>query len=278
MTEMGCTAGIELLSAVAALAIAAGRRIEALRAAGVIARAKPDGSPVTEADQTAEAVLLAGLAALCPGVPVVSEESEPALAAPVGGCFFLVDPLDGTREFLAGNGQYTVNVALISQGVPRLGVIHAPASGDSWLGLVGAGAWRIAQTQDGMPPSAAWQPIRCRRRPPRPTVVVSRSHLDPATAAAVAALGPATCLPMGSSLKFAWLADGRADHYFRLGRTHEWDIAAGHAVLVAAGGAVAAPGGAALHYGRGDAGFVVDGFCAVADSPSGFSCPPRRTA
>ncbi|NJL08099.1 MAG: 3'(2'),5'-bisphosphate nucleotidase CysQ, partial [Methylacidiphilales bacterium] len=141
---------LDLLAALGGLAVQAGRRIEAVRATGISAHLKADGSPVTEADQASEAILLAGLAELCPGIPVASEEAVAAGFVPSAtGRLFLVDPLDGTKEFLAGNGEYAVNIALIEHGAPCLGVVHAPVSGDTWLGLVGTGAWRVPPRRTG---------------------------------------------------------------------------------------------------------------------------------
>jgi 3'(2'), 5'-bisphosphate nucleotidase len=252
---------LDLLAALGNLAVQAGRRIEAVRTAGAPAHLKADGSPVTEADRASEAIVLAGLADLCPGIPAASEEAVAAgIVPPAKDRLFLVDPLDGTKEFLAGNGEYAVNIALVVGGRPVLGVVHAPVGGDTWLGLVGAGAWRAAPARDGLAPRSAWQPIHCRPRPAVPTVALSRTHLDPETERAVAALGPATCLRLGSALKFAVVAEGRADLYLRLGMVREWDIAAGHALLIAAGGTVTAPDGSPLLYGKAEEGFAVNGF------------------
>jgi 3'(2'), 5'-bisphosphate nucleotidase len=251
----------EMVATLGELAVRAGRRIEALRAAGAAASLKADGSPVTEADRAAEDIILTGLAGRYPEIAAVSEEAVAAGTIPaIGQRAFLIDPLDGTKEFLAGNGEYAINIALVEGGVPRLGVIHAPVSGETWLGIVGEGAWYAAPAPDGLQPRAAWRPVRCRPRPQVPTVVLSRSHLDPATEQAVAALGPTHCLRHGSALKFALVAEGRADLYVRLGRVNEWDLAAGHALVVAAGGTVTGPDGAPLTYGHADSGFAVHGF------------------
>jgi 3'(2'), 5'-bisphosphate nucleotidase len=256
-------ADLDLIAALGELAVRAGRRIEAVRAAGFAASLKADGSPVTEADRAAEDIILAGLAALCPDIPAVSEEAVAAGSIPpTGERVFLVDPLDGTKEFLAGNGEYAVNIALVAGGVPRLGVVHAPVGGDTWLGVAGVGAWRAPATEAGLAPRSAWQPIRCRPRPLVPTVVLSRSHLDPATEQFVAALGPTECLRHGSALKFALIAEGRADLYARLGRVNEWDLAAGHALVAAAGGAITAPDGSPMTYHHAADGFAVHGFVA----------------
>jgi 3'(2'), 5'-bisphosphate nucleotidase len=236
------------------------------------ARMKADRTPVCSADEAAEALLLEGLARLMPGVPVVSEEACAQGARPRPGArFFLVDPLDGTREFLAGLDEYTVNVALISDGVPEIGIIAAPGQGRIWRGAAGHGGERLDLTL-GEAPAAGRNltPLRPRRRPPRGLIAaVSRSHLDSRTAAFVAALPDAEQMTCGSSLKFCRLAEGAADVYPRLAPTSEWDIAAGHAILTASGGVISAPDGAPLAYGRADESFRVPGFVAWADSRFG---------
>jgi 3'(2'), 5'-bisphosphate nucleotidase len=232
------------------------------------ARMKADHTPVCSADEAAEVLLLAGLARLMPRVPVVSEEACARGAPPRPSTrFFLVDPLDGTREFLAGLDEYTVNIALISDGVPEIGIIAAPAQGRVWRGAAGRGGERL-DLVPGAPPAAARNPIplRPRHRPLRGLIAaVSRSHLDPRTAAFVAALPGAEQMTCGSSLKFCRLAEGAADVYPRLAPTSEWDIAAGHALLVASGGAMIAPDGSPLAYGRAEESFRVPGFVAWAD-------------
>jgi len=236
-------------------------------------RLKADRTPVCDADEVAEAILLDGLARLMPGVTVVSEEACARGARPSPGAqFLLVDPLDGTREFLAGSVEYTVNLAFVADGVPEIGIIAAPAQGRVWRGANGRGAERLDLAPGAAPASARNViPLHPRRRPARGLVAaVSRSHLDPRTAAFVAALPQAEQIMCGSSLKFCRLAEGAADVYPRLAPTREWDIAAGHAVLVASGGAIAAPDGSALHYGGGGQDFLVPGFVAWAD-PAGVT-------
>jgi 3'(2'), 5'-bisphosphate nucleotidase len=231
-------------------------------------RMKADRSPVTDADEAAEAVILDGLARLMPGVPVVSEEACARAAHPrLGASFILVDPLDGTREFLAGLDEFTVNLAIVVDGVPEIGIIAAPAHGRVWRGAIGRGGERF-DLAPGASPAAArdMTPLRPRRRPARGLVAaVSRSHLDPRTAAFVAGLPHAAQMVCGSSLKFCRLAEGSADVYPRLAPTREWDIAAGHALLAASGGAVTAPDGTVLAYGRTAEDFRVPGFVAWAD-------------
>jgi 3'(2'), 5'-bisphosphate nucleotidase len=232
------------------------------------ARMKSDNSPVCDADEVAEALLLDGLARLAPGVPVVSEEACARGMRPRPGTrFFLVDPLDGTREFLAGLDEYTVNVALVADGAPQIGIIAAPAQGRFWRGAVGRGAERFDLVPGALPAAARnVTPLRSRPRPAHGLIAaVSRSHLDPRTAAFVAALSNAEQLACGSSLKFCRLAEGQADVYPRLAPTSEWDIAAGHAVLAASGGVVSAPDGSPLAYGQADEFFRVAGFVAWAD-------------
>jgi len=194
-------------------------------------RAKADDSPVTAADEAAEAVILDGLAALTPDIPVVAEERVAAGKVPelAGGRFWLVDPLDGTKEFLGKNGEFTVNIALIEDRRPVLGVVLAPARGLMWWGVVGEGAWVRANGDE--------HPVAARPRPKSGLVAVaSRSHRDAETDAFLAKEGAVELISAGSSLKFCLVAEGKADVYPRFGPTMEWDTAAGHAVLLAAGG------------------------------------------
>jgi 3'(2'),5'-bisphosphate nucleotidase len=180
---------------------------------------------------------------------VVAEEAVATAGAPATGrTFFLVDPLDGTKEFITRNGEFTVNVARVEDGVPVLGVVLAPA-----LGLAYAGDPSGAQkgTLDaGMSGVRDWTAIRARRAPAAPIGAVSRSHLNAATERALTAAGVTSSTGIGSSLKFCLLAEGTADYYPRLGRTMAWDVAAGDAVLRAAGGIVVGLDGAPLRYGE----------------------------
>ncbi len=207
---------------------------------------KGDESPVTQADQKAEEVILAGLARIAPGVPVVAEEAVAAGHIPdVSDRFFLVDPLDGTKEFISRNGEFTVNIALIEGGRPVLGLVYAPAIGRLFTGASVLGAW----LEDAQGKRA----IRCRAVPPEGlTVVASRSHGDEtALDAFLAGRAVASRTNAGSSLKLCLVAAGEADIYPRLGRTMEWDIAAGDAVLRAAGGRVTVVAdGSDLRYGK----------------------------
>jgi 3'(2'), 5'-bisphosphate nucleotidase len=222
----------------------AGARILAVYGAAA-ATEKADGSPLTEADLAAHDAILAVLAQRCPGIAVVSEEDAAATAVPPGAPFILVDPLDGTREFLSRNGEFTVNIALVEAGRPAAGVVLAPALGRTWLGVVGAGA----RTRG--PDAAAWRPIRVRRPDASGIVAVaSRSHRDAATDAFLAGRSVAGLRAVGSSLKFCLVAEGEADVYPRFGPTMEWDTAAGQAVLEAAGGIVLTPEGVPFAYGK----------------------------
>ncbi len=241
----------ELLEALAGLARRAGARVMAVYATDFAVRGKGDASPVTEADERAETLILAGLAALTPAVPVVAEESVAAGRVPdvSSGRFWLVDPLDGTREFVGRNGEFTVNIALIEHGLPVLGVVFAPAlggpAGRLYAGAAGVGAW--------LEDAQGRRAITCRAVPAEGlTVVASRSHGDAqALQDFLAGRKVARLVNAGSSLKLCLIAAGEADLYPRHGRTMEWDIAAGHAVLAAAGGQVLAlPGERPLAYGK----------------------------
>jgi 3'(2'), 5'-bisphosphate nucleotidase len=237
----------DLLAAIRPLAEEAGRATLTFYGNKAAAREKVDGSPVTLADEAAEAVILPTLRALTPQIPVVSEEEVAKGIAPtrVGARFWLVDPLDGTKEFLSGSGEFTVNIALIENGKPVLGVVVAPALGETYAGTDGEAYLADANGE---------RRILCRRPPAEgKTVVGSRSHGDATAMEAflkdrkVAAFRAA-----GSSLKLCLIARGEADLYPRLGTTMEWDIAAGHAVLAAAGGGIVTVNGAPFVYGKTD--------------------------
>jgi 3'(2'), 5'-bisphosphate nucleotidase len=237
----------ELMEPLTALSMAAAAAIRDSRRDRA-PRIKPDGSPVTAADQAAEAVIRDGLRRLGLGLPIVSEEDPESDEAAVGSsCYFLVDPLDGTRDFIAGRDEYTINIAIVADGAPILGIVTAPALGLVWRGIVGRGAERLEFSAAKASPA---QPIYTRERPQGELiVVVSRSHLDPATKAYLESLPHTRSIACGSSVKFCRIAEGAADHYPRLGPTRDWDIAAGHALLVAAGGSVIDPDGEDLIYG-----------------------------
>ncbi|HTJ25929.1 MAG TPA: 3'(2'),5'-bisphosphate nucleotidase CysQ [Candidatus Limnocylindria bacterium] len=229
----------DLLAAAHAAALRAGEAIVRIEREGALGtRLKADRSVLTEADLAANALIVAALRELDPRAPIVSEEGCTRLEAPAPR-FWLVDPLDGTREFVSGNGEYTVNIALIEDGCPVLGVVHAPAKGLTYTAVRGAGAER---TEDGRT-----QPIRARADGPL-VVVASRSHPGPALGAFLAALPPHHTLAMGSSLKICRVADGTASLYPRLGPTSWWDTAAAHAVVREAGASLCGLDGRELRY------------------------------
>jgi 3'(2'), 5'-bisphosphate nucleotidase len=230
-------------------------------------RIKTDLTPVTAADELSESVILEGLARLLPGVPVIAEESvgrmQPTRLDP---SFIVVDPLDGTREFLAGRDEFTVNVAIVTHGIPIAGIIAAPARGLLWRGIVGGTAERLhLRLGAGQAKAYGRMPIHTRPAPGRLTVATSRSHLDEATEDFLARLPLAKRYLCGSSVKFCYLAQGEADVYPRLSPTREWDVAAGYAILVAAGGAVINPQRGQLQFGRMAEKFLVSGFIALGD-------------
>jgi 3'(2'), 5'-bisphosphate nucleotidase len=234
----------ELVDALADAAREAGEAILTVVRRGFDVEAKRDQSPVTEADRAAELIILAALARAAPGVPVIAEEEVAAGRIPAhDDTYFLVDPLDGTKEFVRGGDDYTVNIGLIEQRVPRLGVVFAPATGILHGGIIGEGAW--------VDHGQGRQSIRTRPRGEEVTAVASKSHLNQATLDYLeAAVGTCGYISIGSSLKFCIVAEGKADIYPRASPTSEWDTAAGHAVLLAAGGIVDGPDGVPLGYGK----------------------------
>jgi len=253
-----------LVGALTALVARASGKIGKIGQAGK--RTKPDGSPVTAADEASEALILEGLTRILPGVPVISEEQTHRVTLSPDDNFVLVDPLDGTREFIAGRDEYAVNLAIVSAGVPVLGIIAAPARGLLWRGA-GTVAERLRIAGDTVGPS---ERIRTRRWPEHGAIaLISRSHFNAETEALLARLPEALREPGGSSLKFCRVAEGSADVYPRLGTTSEWDIAAGHALVVAAGGCMAEPSGAALTYGKADRQFKAPSFIAWGDPAAG---------
>jgi len=215
-------------------------------------RTKTDSSPVTKADEEAEALILDRLDKLEPGVPVIAEESVAKGHVPTPGeRFFLVDPLDGTKEFLQKNGEFTVNIALIEQGRPVAGVVIAPAKARAFVGDGKNGAFELAAPEDLPLEIANAQRIRARKPPSSGLVaVVSRTHRDAKTEQYLAAYPVFSMVAAGSSLKFCLVATGEADLYPRHGTTMEWDTAAGQAVLEAAGGSVTTLEGVPLIYGK----------------------------
>ena len=242
--DLASAAGRELLDSLRAIAREAGAAILAEYEDEIAVRRKADRSPLTAADEAAHRTIVAGLEALEPRLPVLSEESA---ARDLEGRrawreFWLVDPLDGTKEFIKRNGEFTVNIALIVDHKPVLGVVFAPALDELYSGVSGLGAWRV---QQGRAPAEirvtapAAQPLR---------VVGSRSHANPALARYVEMLGDHIIKPMGSSLKICLIAAGEADLYPRFGPTCEWDTAAAHAILASAGGSIIDFEGRPLRY------------------------------
>jgi len=254
---------VALLDGLVDSAIRAGLAILDLYENGCAVETKADSSPVTAADGAAEAIILADLARLAPGIPVVAEEEVAAGRVPeIGARYFLVDPLDGTKEFILKRGDFTVNIALIEDGVPTLGVVHAPARGRLFAGDAGAGAWTQDVSRAG--DASARRPIAVRALPAGGiAAVASKSHPTPETEEYLADYDVADRLSIGSSLKFCLVAAGEADLYPRLGPTMEWDTAAGDAVLRAAGGHVYGPDGDVLGYGKPR--FFNPGFVAAGD-------------
>ena len=246
---------LKLLDEIAVAAREAGEAILAIVRRGYEVESKRDASPVTEADRAAELVILAALAGAAPGVPVIAEEEVAAGRIPAHDqLYFLVDPLDGTKEFVRGGDDYTVNIGLIVDGTPRLGVVFAPARGELHGGLAGHGAWVEA--------GGGRRSIATREPGPELIAVASKSHFNQATADYLeqAASGGGH-LAVGSSLKFCIVAEGKADIYPRLSPTSEWDTAAGHAILLGAGGRVDGPDGTPLRYGK--RAFINRGFVAT---------------
>lgn len=253
----------------AALTRAVGQAAAVVRAvprAALEVRHKADRSPVTDADERAEAVLLEAMARIMPGIAAISEEM-PQRPAKLGDVYIVIDPLDGTKEYVAGSPEYTVNLGVVRNGIPFIGVVAVPAEGLIYRGVAGQGAECLAMAEDGTIASG---------RPARPIHVrpadraglaaaVSRSHLDGATVALMDRLGVATRMPCGSALKFCRVAEGAVDLYPRLATTCEWDVAAGHALMLAAGGSVTSPDGSALRYGAVDCDFRIPAFIAWGD-------------
>ncbi|HWZ63773.1 MAG TPA: 3'(2'),5'-bisphosphate nucleotidase CysQ [Steroidobacteraceae bacterium] len=235
-----------LAERVASIARAAGREILRIYGQGAShAQSKPDNSPLTEADLRSQRLIADALRALTPDIPLLSEEAARAPYAERSKWrqYWLVDPLDGTREFLSRNGEFTVNIALIEAHVPVLGVVHVPVTDRTYAGIPGAAAWRYTGAGAGR------QMLHVAARSAEPVRVVgSRSHRGDSLEQFLARLGPHQMKPVGSSLKFCLVAEGAADVYPRLGPTREWDTAAAHAVVTAAGGAVVQLDGRPLEY------------------------------
>ena len=240
-----------LADALVETAIAAGKAILEVRASPLAVDKKLDSSPVTEADRAAEAIILAALASLAPAIAVIAEEACAAGNVPtVGDAFFLVDPLDGTKEYIKGGDDFTVNIALVRHGRPAMGVVFAPATGALYVGADGS-AW-TATVKDGW--VGARKAIHVRHAGRRVDVVASKSHRTPETDAYIARYPVGNLVSAGSSLKFCLVAEGKADLYPRMGATMQWDTAAGDAVVRAAGGKVVTLDGRPLAYGPTGAG------------------------
>jgi 3'(2'), 5'-bisphosphate nucleotidase len=254
-----------LIDALTGIVSRAAAAILKARAGTLATRQKADRSPVTAADEASEAVILEGLAQVLPGVPVVSEEAG-ATAELAGDAYLLVDPLDGTRELVAGRDEFCVNIALVSAGRARLGLIGSPALGLIWrTGTQGAERLTLAP---GAEPKSATERSTIRTRPwPQIGAIaaISRSHLDPRTQAFLGRLPPTERIASGSALKLCRLAEGQADVYPRLSPVCQWDLAAGDALVSAAGGLVTTPEGAPLTYDMLRERFLVDGFIAWGD-------------
>jgi 3'(2'), 5'-bisphosphate nucleotidase len=267
-----------LIDALTGIVSRAAAAILKARAGALATRHKADRSPVTAADEASEAVILAGLAHVLPGVPVVSEEAG-ATRELVGDAYLLVDPLDGTRELVAGRDEFCVNIALVTSGRASLGLIASPALGLIWR--TGAqGAERLVLAPGAEPRNATERsPIRTRPWPQTGAIAaISRSHLDARTQAFLQRLPPTERIASGSALKLCRLAEGKADIYPRLSPVCQWDLAAGDAIVTAAGGLVTTPQGSSegssLTYDMTTERFLVDGFIAWGDP----SAPKRFPA
>jgi 3'(2'), 5'-bisphosphate nucleotidase len=229
-------------------------------------RIKDDQSPVTKADEAAEAIILDGLARVLPGVPVIAEESAASAPQRVEASCAIVDPLDGTKEFLAGRDEFTVNIGIVTRGVPVAGIIAAPAQGLLWRGVIGDKAERLRMRFPDPASRASERTLIHARAAPREMVAaISRTHLDAKSEDFLSRLKVTKRYGCGSSVKFCHIAQGDADIYPRLSPTSEWDIAAGCAILTAAGGKVTDPDGGELHFATGTKNFLVPGFIAWGD-------------
>lgn len=259
-----------LSSELTAAAHRAGRRIMS-HCGQADVELKHDRSPVTAADREADAILLDCLSRMAPDTPVISEESSPSEPIGASACFFLVDPLDGTKEFIGGRKEFTVNIALVERDTPRFGLVYAPALAKLFVTLARDEA--VTAPLDPALPNPGLSaldltPLRTRAADPKAlTAAVSRSHFDAQTEAFLKEHHIAETFPSGSSLKFCCLAEGNADVYPRFGRTMEWDTAAGHAILTAAGGVVLDESGAPLRYGKRDQHYANPAFIAWGRAP-----------
>ncbi len=266
MNMMNSGAPPPLVAKLVKIAQLAGKEILSVYAEDFAVRAKGDESPVTEADERAEKIILRELAIHFPGIPVVAEELAAAGQLPdIGNRFFLVDPLDGTKEFINRNGEFTVNIALIENEVSVMGVVYAPARPAMYWGQVGKGAGSATLGFADSISRVKWKKAKVRKIPEvGATVLASRSHRDEATEKYIQSIKMHKIIAAGSSLKFCRIAAGEADVYPRFGRTMEWDTAAGHAVLSAAGGFVRTVDGENLIYGKNALNFANPSFIASA--------------
>jgi 3'(2'), 5'-bisphosphate nucleotidase len=262
-------ARMALIDRLAATAVLAGDAIMRIYEAGIDVAVKADSSPVTAADAAAEAIILTELQALIPEIPVIAEEEVAAGRVPdTSGRFFLVDPLDGTKEFIERRDDFTVNIALIDDHTPAFGIVYAPAHRTIYVGDVASAVAWTAQV-DRFGDMGGRRPLQIRKLPVGGiSAVASKSHNTPETEAYLGQFTVADIVSCGSSLKICMVADGRADLYPRLAPTCEWDIGAGDAVLRAAGGRLLAPEGEAMRYGKPR--FFNTGFVAAGD----LSPPP----
>ena len=262
-------AAAALIEPLTDLVIRAGRAILAVNRAAMKVDGKTDGSPVTEADLAADRIIGEGLARLAPDIAGAVGGTRQLATPPYKDSFFLIDPLDGTKEFVAGRNEFTVNLALVTDGMPLLGIVGAPALGLIWRGIVGRGAERLT-LRDGAAPRV--EPIHTRPCPPRGkpwTVAVSRSHGDARTEAFIAERPGAVRSELGSAVKFGRVAEGAVDIYPRLSPTCEWDVAAGHAVVTAAGGKITDSKGARAAFRPGRQGFYRAGIHRLGRSARG---------
>ena len=242
----------------AAIALDAGKLIMEVYETDFDVTRKEDSSPVTEADEKAEALILERLKAADPALPVIAEEAVAAGHIPAhGNRFALVDPLDGPKEFINKRGEFTVNIAIIFEGRPAMGVVYAPALNRLFVAESPLSAWQAEVAPGGaVPDEDQRKPLTIRGAPPAGiTAIASKSHRSPETDAFLEKFTVADIISAGSSLKFCLVAAGEADLYPRMGRTMEWDTAAGHAVVEAAGGRVLEAGGAPLLYGKTERGY-----------------------
>lgn len=259
------TPNLDLVNALLPVTLAAGRATLAVRARGAAVMEKDDKSPVTEADQRAEAMIIAAVLAEVPDWSVVAEEAAAAgeLPASLTEHFWLIDPLDGTKEFIKGGTDFTVNIGLIKGDTPVLGIVYAPARGRLFYGAVGHGAFEADVEANAVGPA---RPLRVATADTEAlNVVASKSHRDEQTDSYLAQKNVGKLVSAGSSLKFCLVASGEADLYPRFGPTCEWDTAAGHAVVNAAGGRVTQPDGSPFVYAKKDSKFLNTGFIVFGD-------------